>query len=417
MALSAKASNFALNTSTGNQAVTGVGFQPEAVLFFGSMNTADGVVVDFNLVIGAATSSTARGHVSINEEDAQGTSDSSRTIFTNSCLRMLSPGSASTYLVIADFVSMDSDGFTINISTAPGSAYRIGYLALAGSDLTNVTVGSFNAPASTGNNATTGVGFQPDALLLFANGEALETATNSIAFGFGFAVSTSERAWTSLATPRSKVTSETFRQQGTDGCIAYMDHNGGSLDVHADFVSFDADGFTLNFDITTSGGGIIYVAFKGGQYAAGSLTTQTSTGNFSETGVGFQGSAGIFASFCNAASGSEVAGLETSFGIATSSTERFVVGGVSEDAQATTDTDQFQDDGLMYQNYDFAQALEGSIDFVSWDADGFTLNQVDADPTVGNEMIYFVIGADAVAAAGPVYPGRNHPSKNLLLRL
>ncbi len=417
MALSTKAGNFALNTSTGNQAVTGIGFQPEIVLLFGSMNTADGVVVDFNLVIGAATSSTARGHVSINDEDGQGTSDSSRTIFTNSCLRMLAPGSASSYLVIADFVSMNADGFTINISTAPGSAYRIGYLALAGSDLTSVKVGSFTTPVSTGNNATTGVGFQPDAVLLFSNGDVLETDTNSVAFGFGFAVSASERAWTSLATPRSKVTTETYRRQGTDGCIAYLDHDGSSLEVHADFVSFDADGFTLNFDTTTSGDGVIYVALKGGQYAVGDLLTRTSTGNFSETGIGFQPSAGIFASFCNPVTGSIIAGLEMSIGLAVSSTERFVVGGVSEDAQGTSDTDQFQDDGLVYQNYDHAQALEGSIDFVSWDGDGFTLNQVDADPTAGNEVIYFVIGADEVAAAGPVYPGRNHPSKNLSLRM
>ncbi len=121
----------------------------------------------------------------------------------------------------------------------------------------------------------------------------------------------------------------------------------------------------------------------------------SSTGNFSKTGVGFLPSAGIFASFCNAASASTVAGLEISLGIATSSTERFVVGGVAEDGQGTTDTDQFQDDALVYQNYDFAQALEGSIDLVSFDADGFTLDQVNADPTVGNEMIYFVIGAAA----------------------
>lgn len=399
MALSAKVDSFALNTSIGNQAVSGIGFQPKVVIFFGTMNTADGIVVDFNLVIGAAASSSARGHVSINDEDNVSTSDSSRTIFTDSCLRMLDPGSSSSYLFIADFVSLDSDGFTINISDAPASAYRIGYLALGGADITDVAVGSLVTPASTGNLVETGVGFQPDAAIFFTDGESLETDTNDLAFGFGFAVSTSERAWVSLATPRNKGTSETFRRQEKDGCIAYMDHDGSAIDVHADFVSWDSDGFTLNFDITKSGDGIIYVALKGGQYAVGSLITQTSTGNFAETGIGFEGSAGIFASFCNAASGVTVAGLEISLGIATASTERFVVGGLSEDGQGTTDTDQFQDDGLVYQNYDHAQSLDGSIDFVSFDVDGFTLNQVDADPS-GNEIIYFIIGAAAAAAAG-----------------
>ena len=59
------------------------------------------------------------------------------------------------------------------------------------------------------------------------------------------------------------------------------------------------------------------------------------------------------------------------------------------------------DDGLIYQNYDNAQTQEGAIDFVSWDADGFTLNQTDADPT-GNELLYLVMGSDA--AAGPSIP-------------
>jgi hypothetical protein len=82
-------------------------------------------------------------------------------------------------------------------------------------------------------------------------------------------------------------------------------------------------------------------------------------------------------------------------GVATSSTERFVVGGTAEDAQGTSDSDNFQDDGLMYLNYDYAQTQTGAIDFVSYDSDGFTLNQTDADPSA-NEMIYMIFGSDAV---------------------
>ncbi len=396
MALSAKTGNFALNTSTGNQAVTGVGFLPKIVLFFASENTADGVIADQNVCIGAGISSTERAMATVNDEDNVTTTDSSRVVSNVECLHLQSPGSTGTIRVIADLVSLDADGFTIDITTAPGSAHRVGYLALAGDDLTNVAIGTFNPSGSTGNQAVTGIGFQPDAMLLLHNGTNVAAgAVTEHTLGFGWAVSTSERGWIGTASDNGAGTSDTFRRQQTDTCIGDLNFSGGTLSGLADFVSFDADGFTVNWSTAgASGDDYIYIAFKGGQYAAGSLTTQTSTGNFSETGVGFLPSAGIFASFCNAASASTVAGLEMSVGIATSSAERFVVGGVAEDAQGTTDADQFQDDALVYQNYDFAQALEGSIDLVSFDADGFTLDQVDADPS-GNEMIYFVIGAAA----------------------
>ncbi len=395
MALSAKASNFALNTSTGNQAVTGIGFLPKIVLFFVSENTADGIAVDHNLCIGAGISSTERACVTANDEDGQATTDTSRLVTTSECLRLQQPGSNNTVNLAADFVTMDSDGFTINITTAPGSAYRVGYLALAGTDLTNVAVNSFADSGATGNQAVTGVGFQPEAVLLLVQGDSISAGSKSDhTIGFGFAVSTIQRAWLGTASESGAATSNTHHRQQTDSCIGNLYYNDGTLHGLADFVSFDADGFTINWSTAGDGDDYIYIAFKGGQYAVGSLTTQTGTGNFSETGVGFQPGAGIFASFCNAASGLTVAGLEMSLGIATSSTERFVVGSVAEDAQGTSDTDQFQDDALVYQNYDFAQGLEGSIDLVSFDADGFTLDQVDADPS-GNEMIYFVIGAAA----------------------
>ncbi len=415
MALSTKSGNFALNTSTGNQAVTGVGFLPEIVLFFISNQTADGIGTHFQFGFGVGISSTERACVTNNDEDAQTTSDNSRSQRSDKCIRLSNLG-ATSILFDADLVSLDADGFTVNVTTAPASAFRVGYLALGGTDLTNVALGNFAGSGLTGNQAITGVGFQPDAVLIFGTEDTLvdDNSTNGLFF-LGFAVSATERACISISADNNEATSNVNRLQFTDACLVGLSV-GGSVDAEADFVSNDADGFTINWSDSRDKA-YHFLCLKGAQYAVGSLDTQTSTGNFSETGVGFQGDAGIFASFCNVTDASPVGGLEMSLGVATSSTERFIIGGTSEDGQATTDCDNYSDDGLIYQNYDFAQALEGSIDFVSWDADGFTLDQVDADPTAGNEMIYFVIGADAAAAAGPVYPGRNHPSKNLLLRL
>ena len=119
MALSGYAGVFALNTATGNQSVTGVGFQPDVVIFLPTNLTADGVGSDAYLNIGAAVSSSARKTFSSTSEDGQATTDTSRESY-DLCISQNNPGSSSSdYL--ADFVSLDADGFTINITDAPGS--------------------------------------------------------------------------------------------------------------------------------------------------------------------------------------------------------------------------------------------------------------------------------------------------------
>ena len=67
---------------------------------------------------------------------------------------------------------------------------------------------------------------------------------------------------------------------------------------------------------------------------------------------------------------------------------------------------------MIYQNYDYDQTLEGSIDFVSWDSDGFTLNQIDDDPSA-NEIIYLIFGATGGPPAGaPVWQEKVEGSGN-----
>src|SRR5678815_4287480 len=98
----------------------------------------------------------------------------------------------------ADFVSMDSDGFTINWAGA--SQMKVQYLALGGTGLTNYKTGVASAKTTTGNQSYTGVGFQPTALLVFAgkfSTSPLDQSTNGSGL-FGFATSSSARgmvAW------------------------------------------------------------------------------------------------------------------------------------------------------------------------------------------------------------------------------
>jgi hypothetical protein len=399
MALDSFVGNFALNTSEGNQAVTGVGFRPKIVLFMPTPMTADGIQVDLRMAFGAGISSTERMVFEASSEDGQGTTDTASESSAALCL-MLNNVGTTTADVEADLVTLDADGFTINITTAPGTAYRVGYMALGGADLTNVAIGDFAASNGSGNQSVTGVGFQPDGIIFVLNRRgSMGAAGGDAHLSLGFATSSSERGCIGMFSNSGAATSQTTRHQRTDACIISLGGSTGNENGLADFVSFDADGFTVNWS-NAHDPQVGYIAFKGGQYFVGNLTTQTGTGTFAETGVGFQGNAGIFASFCNAADAASagVDHLERSVGFATLSTERFSIGGTDEDGQATSDVDGYNNDGLIYENYDFAQTLEGSIDFSSWDADGFTLDQIDADPSA-NQMIYMIFGDAAGAAA------------------
>ena len=97
-------------------------------------------------------------------EDGQTDSNSVSSQSNTECLRCYTD--AATLDGIADFKSMDADGFTLTIDDQFAQDYRICYLALGGDDLTNVFIGNKAFPEATGNYDVTGVGFQPDAVLM-----------------------------------------------------------------------------------------------------------------------------------------------------------------------------------------------------------------------------------------------------------
>lgn len=400
--LLSKVGTFSLNTGTGNQQITSVGFTPKVVLLFGNPLTADGVGVDFNFFLGAGTSATARGVATLNDEDGQTTSDSTRSVENGRIISMLDPG-LTTYLVQADLVSMDYNGFTINITSAPVSAYRITYLALGGGDLKNVKVGNFDHQGTTGNQAVATVGFQPDAVIFFWDGDTFAGSPgNDGEFNIGFALSTSSRATMSISTDNGTAAdlAASYKALYTDGCLSEIYYTDGSLHQKADFVSFDTNGFTVNWSAVDGGlDGIHYIALKGGEYALGVMDTQTGTGTFSETGLSFQPSAGLFLSNFVSATGSIQSPMELSFGAADMSGNQSVVGGVTDSFANPSNTDAYQDDALVYKNYTTVQTVDGTIAFSTWNSDGFTLNQTDADPSA-NKLLYFVMGSSPAEDIG-----------------
>ena len=106
--------------TTGDKAITGVGFEPKLVRFT-VLPTASTTAILVGQ--GAMTASSQYYYAGINS----GTFG--RNSSTSACIAWISGGS-STPSFLASYVSMDADGFTINVSTA-NSAFSVAYEAYA----------------------------------------------------------------------------------------------------------------------------------------------------------------------------------------------------------------------------------------------------------------------------------------------
>ncbi|HJT67764.1 MAG TPA: hypothetical protein VJ749_15000 [Pyrinomonadaceae bacterium] len=378
-----KAGTFTGSGSTGNQSVTGVGFQPKVVLFRYNLQTSTGSGADSVIGFGVGVSSSDRrvsGDYSNNN-----LSTSNHAAWNQDTYCIYGPSGTPR----ADFVSLDSDGFTINWGSS--SSMIVSYLALGGDALTNVKTGAASAKTSTGNQSYTGVGFQPTALIVFAgkfSTSPLDQSTNGSGL-FGFATSSSARGTVAWRNQNGSNPQVAKHRQSTQRILSTT-----TTFTEADFVSFDSDGFTLNY--TTAGGSadvFYYLALRGPQVKVSSFNQATSTGNQSLT-AGFTPKAAIMMSANDVSGNNDAAqaNARVSFGWTTGTTARssFWIG----------ETDNVSPT-VAYRNIDTAKLIKmmtesasptvnAAADHVSFDSDGQTINWSTADSTARQILVLWL---------------------------
>lgn len=396
MALSAFVGSFTVPSSTGAKAVTGVGFQPKAVFFFGQRMSADGATSnspngDMLRFAGMATSSLAQGSVDTNDDfSAVGLTASSQS---TQCIRMRNALTVEQYK--ASFTSMDADGFTVGFSVANATAYVVNFLALGGTDLTNAKVISFSTATATGNQAVTGAGFQPDAVILIASETTLQVCGPTLSVFTG----TSARGSTSCQYDGTSV-----QYLRNDKVFAQPAGNGTTVRREADLVSLDSDGFTVNWSTVQAAGVTVFaLCLKGGSFKAGSITQKTSTGTQAYTGVGFQPTGLLFFSHLN-----------TSAAAVQTNRQAQMIGAVSGASNRAACVYSSNGWGVaamnrakcyVSRNDDNPTVLESDADYSSFDSDGFTLNYGTADATA-RQLVYLAVGNGAAAATKAMPPFR-----------
>lgn len=235
-------------TGTGNLSFTGVGFQGELLMLLHNRNNGT-TNVRSQIDYGFASGSAAAEQWSIQGIANSGAAGTAATF---------RPGKVDDWAGTT-LVSFDSDGFTLNMGGSMGGA-PVAYLVLADSDGA-FKVGNETQKTSTGTKATTGVGFQPGALLAAGICNATtgtQQANDYQTFGV-YDGATYSCMWRG-AQDGSNPTNTARRQVSS----VLISHSVPLSTTNAEAVvdSFDSDGFTLDWttaDSTARAFG--YVAF------------------------------------------------------------------------------------------------------------------------------------------------------------
>ncbi|MBT8367806.1 MAG: hypothetical protein KJP23_24195, partial [Deltaproteobacteria bacterium] len=395
--LEAKAGTFIINSGTGTQSITGVGFRPKAYILFYTRN--DMLDADSNgkgsiLSIGM-TDDVRQFCMASGSADNQGTSDVGRRGFSDRVLAT-HEALASQYVEgEASHVSMDADGFTINIITEfiePTNPI-VNYIAFGGDDLI-VDVDTVDlAYAKDTSVDVTAPGFEPDVVITSYIGQFLnidgDTINDDHSFSLGWALNPARQASNNqygmmVASRDSQGTAQTYaRFDDTRAGIAHYD---GADDAGYEIGNFDSDGFSVTTRLKDAPNEYYmgYLALKLGSepnvYST-ARTTRTTIGDDVESGAGFEpifllsiGSAAVTSANTNSGGGSMAIGFSDG-------TDTFAIMQHDENAADTTDTHNRVTDSQFMSAYSAGGSIDWQSTLTSFDPSGWTINYGDAAST------------------------------------
>lgn len=390
MALDSAVGSFDITTGASDVVISGLSFQPKVVIFFwngrtGSVNAVGGA--DMFSGIGFTTGVSNNRACCCNSDDGNTVQDANSTANDNACIVDIDFTPA--IVGRASLKSFDSGGFTLQIDDTFPTNYRIGYMALGGSDLTDARVGSFNEPGATGNQSQSEFGFQPD-IVCFIHAQEATTVNTPAAgggLGIGWAKSSSNRwVWNGFSEHTGATSADTQTNcQAAEVINMQSATSGLAVTGRAEFVSMDSGGFTINWLERASTRQCFYLAIRApnASFIGDFTTSVTLDADIVESGFGFTPNAVLCVSACKVAStpNTGVADNELSIGAFTSTSNRVAFGHTDDDAAGTMIVGtaiRFDACYVACTQVD-ATAIEALVDVQSIDSDGFTLNQDDAD--------------------------------------
>src|SRR3989344_2728649 len=210
-AVDVKKGTFYKKTSTGTQAVTGVGFTPKAIIFWATTQAVVGNA-NTNFTAYGFTAGSSSASVSV-WSDAAGTSNTGRKNSVTNAIQLQVAGG--TNAGEATLSSFDADGFTLNWSPADGNGYIIHYYAIGGGGNIAATTSKIFLDSTNAAPSVSNLGFQPDMLFFLNMGwmTATSTATTTGKLGIGFGDTTATQGGLGLLWEDNSNSSDTCSAQ------------------------------------------------------------------------------------------------------------------------------------------------------------------------------------------------------------
>lgn len=399
MSLSAKVGSLTTPTTTGNRSYTGVGFQPTFLFFVSGLTTTTGSSTSVRFCVGWTAGVGKDVALYMFGVDNQANPDCGRAHRQDFCIYRCSTSLGTSDQ--ASLVSFDADGFTLNWGAINATSTTVAYLALGGDAAAFAGAGP-TIPTSGSSVATTGVGFEPVALLL-AHSHFGITPSANVDDGFlGLGAASGASAMASISMKSlDNGNGDAAAGDSLDTDSVFQTVGASAASSEAALSSFDADGFTLSVSsnpastVATS-----FAALRGLQAKAGSFAKPTATGTQAVTGTGFQPKAGIFWSHRAAAGYAD--DTTTVVGVS-DGTNEFAIGYGDVNGAVLTDTNRRWSTNKGVMVISRTAGLAGEADVQSWDSDGFTLNWTTADANAGS-VGYIVFGDPAAAPPSAFTP-------------
>ncbi len=253
--ITAKTAAIALGTGTTAIDVNTVGFQPDAVIFYGHCDSTNTAFMSYTFGF-ATADGTQRGVIAV-ENNAAAAGAPIQAIRTDSVGGQVASAALTYKLTVSDF---DASGFSITPNASAGSD-NINYLALKFTGGACKIV-DFTTPTATGSSTIIGAGFTPRfALVVLTNLEATDThvATSDLQSGLGIAFVGDEQWATSWRIDSGADPTDTASQCSN---AAIMGASATDCDaILASFTAWTSDGMTVNYSAVQGTGKKGFVLF------------------------------------------------------------------------------------------------------------------------------------------------------------
>lgn len=284
--------------------ISGLSFQPKAIRFYwlGAQSASNATQSDFHLNKGCGFASSTSSRRSVAAFSASPTVLSNTGCIIRNDAVVCTTNGSGTVGGLLDITAFNSDGFVITVDQETISVnLTIIWEAWGGTDITDVTVGDFAEPSSSGTQNYTATGFVEsppisDQIIMMAGCNATSALSSSrnenSAIYFGFATSPNNNQIVAVGDADDATDPmDTGRYCQTGLCVSMPPLAGGNQVARAALTSFGTDQFTLNWQaVEITDRRSIYMAIKGGNWQVGStIIDSTSVSNKSSiSGFPFQ---------------------------------------------------------------------------------------------------------------------------------